>query len=65
MDVPRPNDGSRQQRHHKSSKNKRLFEKKDTRHEDEENDNSPDEADECDGPGLALRFVRFVEHCNS
>jgi hypothetical protein len=62
-DVYWPDHREDDQRRDKRREYERSLQDKIPRHEDEEDDNTPYETREGDGPSLPLGLVRFIEYC--
>lgn len=65
VDVPRPGERPDQEREKKEGQHEGLAQREYADHEDEEHDDAPDQADEGDGPGLALGLVRLIKDFQS
>jgi len=61
-DIPGPQDRPDEEGCHQRGDEERLLERKYSSHEYQEHDDSPNQSCEGYGPGLALRFIRLVEH---
>ena len=59
-----PEQGASEERCKKRGQDERLLHNEHAAHEDDEDDDTPYKANEGDWPRLALRLIRFVEHCS-
>jgi hypothetical protein len=61
IDPPSPPNSEQNQWCHDDRQSEVLFKGEYSRHKDLKDDNAPDQTDEGDGPGLALRFVGLIK----
>lgn len=62
MHIHGPAEREDNERYHERGEDEALFEKEEAGHEDLEDEDTPDEAGEGDGPRLALGLVGFIEN---
>ena len=62
INVPRPRNDAHDQRRDEGGHDVGAIEDEVARHKDEEDDDTPNETGEGDGPSLSMRLVGFVKH---